>query len=48
MKPRRIVITIEVESKEKIADLKQGVKDELEYSEETRVIQIQANVIKKE
>lgn len=48
MKPRRVVIIVEVESTEPIKELKNAAKFGLNYETDlgsTKIIQIQANVI---
>ena len=47
MKKRRVLVSIELETSQNIKDLKVGV-DAFFDCEETKVIQVQANVIKKE
>ncbi len=51
MKARRVVITVEVESNECLANLKLAAEESLFYAYNgllTDVVQVQANVIKKE
>jgi hypothetical protein len=47
IKKRRVLLSIELETSQAIKDLKVGV-DAFFVCEETKVIQVQANVIKKE
>lgn len=47
MKPRKVVLTVEMQSNEAILDLKQIIKDALNCEGKTEVVQIQANIIKK-
>ena len=52
-KARRIVFTIEIESTEAIRDLKNVIRENLEFQDMdgeriTKIIQIQSNVIKPE
>ncbi len=47
MKKRRVVIQIEIETDISIKDLKETIRDNYEL-DQIKVIQIQANVIKKE
>lgn len=47
MKKRRVVLTIEIETSESVADLKQSTRVCLEDMM-TKVLQVQANVIKAE
>ena len=47
MERRKLVLTVEIESSEKVKVLKRKITDALE-NEDTDVVQIQANVIKAE
>ena len=48
MKPRKVVLTVELTSGERVDVLKEVVRDILEEGGETTVDQISANVIKPE
>ena len=51
MKARRVILTVELETNVSIKELKNGIRDFFSApvaDEQTDVIQIQANVIKKE
>jgi hypothetical protein len=48
MKARRVIITLELQSDMRVSDLKSIMRDLFSYDDGTKVIQVQADVIKKE